>query len=384
MTTCVLVVGCSARAVACSASRASFKVLAIDRYGDLDTKKCTSNLRVFQHRDEVTLEGLEFDYLVPTSGFEGQEFPAGVEVLGNPPGVVRRVEDKLWLANWLTRHGFPHPDTTIPGKKDVELPVILKPRIGAGGLKNRLLTTHQDLAELQAEADHHPETRNRSPPTELERETENSAEFIVQQYIPGIPASVSLVSTGEEAWTVAVNEQLCGASWLNCQGFTYAGNITPLRTRWEQEMRGMAEEIVVELGLKGSCGVDFILTPRGPVVLEVNPRFQGSLDTVELSTGVNIFKLHFETFHHRKPALNPPGQFAGRAIFYSPHTTQTPTRLQELWKKREAADIPPPGTRFKKGDPVTSLLATATTRDRVLDRLKKLAKSIKTDIKNLT
>jgi len=61
-------------------------------------------------------------------------------------------------------------------------------------------------------------------------------------------------------------------------------------------MEALAEELVLEFKLLGSNGVDFLASKKGPVVLEINPRFQGSLDTVEKAMNINLFEAHAGCF----------------------------------------------------------------------------------------
>jgi len=44
-----------------------------------------------------------------------------------------------------------------------------------------------------------------------------------------------------------------------------------------------------------------MLTDKGVQVIEVNPRFQGSIDTIELSTGLSIFDAHIKSFDGELP-----------------------------------------------------------------------------------
>ena len=109
-------------------------------------------------------------------------------------------------------------------------------------------------------------------------------EFIAQEFVEGIPCSASLIGTGDDACVIALNEQLIGIPGLTKLPFAYCGNVTPFVTDWKREMIEYSRQIALEFGLIGSNGVDLIQTEKGAVVIEVNPRFQGSLDTIELSS----------------------------------------------------------------------------------------------------
>lgn len=342
----ILVIGINVRHIACSAARAGHEVFAVDGYCDLDLPKCASKTALFSQEnleriDETVnsfVELLHPDAVVLGPGLEEAKVKC-IRVLNNPPDLAARVSDKLWLARWLKKEGFPFIITTSTPKK-LSFPAMAKPRKGAGGVGCRLV---QSEADLPAEKG-----------------------LIFQELIKGTPASVSVVSTKSEARALAANEQLIGTAWSGAEGFRYSGNITPLE-RPACGLEEIAEKIACRLGLVGCNGVDFLLTEYGPVVVEVNPRFQGSLDTVELSTGVNVFQAHLDAFEGKLPARPRPRLAAGRTIVFAPRDLQ----IDEDLSGPCVADVPRPGSRIMKGDPVLSLLATGTDRAEVLARLMK-------------
>jgi len=228
-------------------------------------RRCVDGLLTYdRHLSDEELDEcvrkFDVDAVVLGSGFEMREIPQ-CRILGNDPKIAREASDKALLAKKLDQLGIPHPRVFTD---EMEYPAIIKPRYGIGGRLCRVIYEG-------------------APPPD----------FIAQEYLQGTFASVSVLSTGEDAIALAVNEQLIGVPWLGAiQPFMYCGNVTPLDTKHGGKMCRIAETLVLELGLIGSNGVDFVITKDGPVVLEVNPRFQGSLDAVELSTGINLFDAH--------------------------------------------------------------------------------------------
>lgn len=345
----LLVIGINVRHIACSAARAGHGVFAVDGYCDLDLQRCALETALLaQGGAEETIDSIVErvlpDAVVLGPGLEEARVE-GVRVLNNPPERSALVSDKLWLARWLESKGFPFIPTS-PSPEGVALPAVVKPRKGAGGVGCRLVSSKAELLRDEG--------------------------LIFQELIEGRPASVSVISTGDEARALAANEQLIGAAWAGAEGFRYSGNITPL----EQPASGlaeMAEEIVSRLGLVGCNGVDFLLTVEGPVVVEVNSRFQGSLDTVEFSTGMNVFQAHLEAFDGRLPARPRPRLTAGRAIVFASRDLQ----IDEDLSSPGTADVPRPGSRMKAGDPVLSLLATGKDRAEVLAQLMERAAELR-------
>lgn len=224
---------------------------------------------------------------------------------------------------------------------------MIKPRYGSGGMRNILVSNEEELAafENQALAD----------------------EYIAQEFIDGIPCSSSVIGTGDEAVVVALNEQLIGIPWLTRLPFAYCGNITPLSSRFENEMRDYATRIALEFGLLGSNGVDFMLTEKGIMAIEVNPRFQGSLDTVELSTGLNIFDAHIRSFSGELPQIKEHVFFASKTIAYAKNKLKINNKVEKYLKscleKGIAADVPPSGRLVLPDEPITTFIGTGKTRE---------------------
>ncbi len=343
----LLVIGFSVRHIACSAARAGHYVVAADAFCDLDLCKCASE--AFLLSQEVAMQSLQTlaekvspDAIVLGPGLEEARVQ-GFKVLNNPPEKAALVSDKLWLARWLERRGFPFikTQTSVEG---IDFPAVIKPRKGAGGVGCRLVGSRADLGLEDG--------------------------LIIQELIEGRPGSVSAIGNGREARAIATNEQIIGATFAGAEDFRYSGNITPLEPDCP-ELAEMAEEIITELRLVGTNGVDFLLTEKGPVVVEVNPRFQGSLDTVELSTGMNVFKAHMEAFQGVLPELPlpVPSRSAGRIIFYAREDLRIGPRLFLEGLVDGLTDIPRPGSLIKKSDPVASILAMGANRTDVLKLL---------------
>ncbi|MGC9514369.1 ATP-grasp domain-containing protein [Methanocrinis sp.] len=358
----VLVVGQSVRHIACSAARAGLVVFAADCYGDLDLVESVFQSLLLdcdlsapgalalsaERMIREVLHRYTVDYLVLGPGVEEMRVE-GVRVLNNPPDKISLVSDKLELARWLEAEGFASVPAWPLGEEmeGVEFPLMVKPRRGAGGVDNRLVSGGDDLAELKGE-------------------------LIVQEMVVGIPSSVSVIADGERAVAISANEQLIGTPWLGGSGFRYCGNISPLVARDDSalsEMMKTAEEIAVGLNLVGSNGIDFILTESGPLVLEVNPRFQGSLDSVEISSGMNLFRAHQLSFDGRLPRRPKPRGFGGRAILFAKDDLKIDVDLRIATKK--VADVPRPGSFAKKGEPVASIKSFGKERVGALELLRR-------------
>ncbi|MCX9025925.1 MAG: ATP-grasp domain-containing protein [Candidatus Methanoperedens sp.] len=360
----VIVIGNSVRSIACSARRTGYTVYALDRFGDIDMQKCATKAHIIENMDATDLKHkIESfggaDAIVLGPGFEHLKFK---NALNNTEEIMEEAGNKSKLPKSLSSMGIPHPGTETIDKADVlGFPLIIKPKSGSGGLKNIIVRTGEELNFF--------------------RERRNSHDFIAQEFVEGIPCSASVISTGDEAVVVAVNEQLIGIPRLTRLPFAYCGNVTPFETKSRQEMEEYSKQIAIEFKLRGSNGIDFMLTDKGLYVIEVNPRFQGSIDTVELSTGLNVFDAHIKSFSGELPALREPRCFAAKNIIYADKKLKInrdiSDTLVKYMSKGKAADIPNPGQEVHPDEPVTTILATARTRKMVQEKVRRSAQYIK-------
>ena len=351
----VLIIGNSVRSIACSAKRAGHIVHSIDNFGDLDTIKCSDIFEFLKSVSSKKLQEIasEMDAVILGSEFGKLSLK---NALNNKPDIMLKAGDKSKIAKKLKSMGIPHPETSSADKAHcLEYPLMIKPKLGSGGTRNTVVRNEEEL--LLFFEKHAPD------------------EYIVQEFISGIPCSASLVSTGKEASVISINEQLIGVPWLTGLPFAYCGNITPFHSQYNDLMTGYAKEIALEYGLLGSNGVDFIVSDKGPYVIEVNPRFQGSLDTVELATGINVFQAHVDSFSGILAEPRDLKCFAAKAIVFGEKHgvvgTDLSNKLFECMDHNEAADIPRAGTVVLPDQPITTLLTTGNSRNAVLHRLRR-------------
>ena len=360
----VLVVGNSVRNIACSARKAGYIVYALDRFGDVDTRKCANKTQILENIPFNELHKIvdsfgDFDAIIPGPGFEKMKLK---NTLSTPLKIIEDASDKSKLPGKMNSMGIPHPRTESIEKSDgMGFPLMVKPKVGSGGMKNIIIRNETEMKDFQ----------NRS----------DSNDFIAQEFVEGIPCSASLISTGDDAVVVALNEQLIGTPWLTRIPFAYCGNITPFHTKFKADMEQYALQIAMEFKLQGSNGVDFMLTNKGVQVIEINPRFQGSLDTVELSTGMSIFDAHIRSFDGELPELRGFQCFAAKTIIFAEKeliiSQDISDTLIENMNKGRAADIPARGVVVQPDEPITTMLSTARTRMTVMDKVRSSSLHIK-------
>ncbi|MFZ3168935.1 MAG: ATP-grasp domain-containing protein [Candidatus Methanoperedens sp.] len=360
----VLMIGNSVRNIACSAKKAGYIVYALDRFGDVDMQKCANKAQLLGNKSMNELQDVvesfgDVDAIILGSGFETLNLK---NTLNNTPKIAEEAADKLKLPEKLNSLGIPHPITEPIDKADgLDFPLMIKPREGSGGMRNVIVRNEAEINNFRDKFDSH--------------------DFIAQEFIEGVPCSASLISTGDDTVVVALNEQLIGIPWLTRVPFAYCGNITPFHTKFKEEMMQYAKQIAIEFKLRGSNGVDFMMTDKGIQVLEINPRFQGSLDTVELSTGLNIFDAHVRSFEGELPQLRESGCFAAKTIIFAEKELVITKEISDILIKcmsdGKAVDIPQTDLTIHPDEPVTTLLATARTRRAVFDKVRQSCELIK-------
>jgi hypothetical protein len=341
----VLIAGYATRHVASSAKRAGYRVCSVDHFCDLDLGWYVDDYVRFEELadlspavDRISSRN-RIDHCIFTSGAEN--FPAnGIPRAGTDPNTISRFLDKQEMQTFFEELSIPHPPLAAEGV----YPAMIKPITGAGGWRNAIVRTAEEKDAWREKFD---------------------LPFICQRIIEGVPASVSCISDGKRAVAVAANEQILRGTDEASYGF--AGSITPCDHPLAGEMMTLAEEIVGASGCIGSVGVDFILSDEA-VAIEVNPRFQATLDTVEYSLGQNIFSLHMDACSGQLPDSRPtPRRYAARRILFAEKDCMIHSNLLRF--SPFIADIPVPGTAFSEGDAVVSVFGYGGSKDAALKML---------------
>ncbi len=347
----VLVVGYNTRHIVCSAKRAGFYVESVSHYEDSDLIKCGDVTRFI--RDEfpevitdadyrslkALVMGSSYDHAILGTGFETLDIP---RVAGNPPSLSSFVNDKDRLRDKLETLDYPVPQH-FDLEDNLSFPIILKPKRGAGGFRNVLV---RDIKHLQRS---------------IEQYHENGwDDFFLQEFIHGIDVSASVLSTGKQALTIAINEQLIGLKNLGpMQRFSFCGSVTPFRTSFAREIEEISNSIATDLGLVGTNGIDFIIGANGPVIIEVNPRFQATLDTIEGSLGINLVEAHIKSCQGELVPRARYSRFACRTVYFAEHDFY----VKKTCEDQNYMDIPRKGTFIERAKPVISAIGYGKSRD---------------------
>lgn len=220
----------------------------------------------------------------------------GLHINSNPE-VLKLVSNKASMLNELAKKGFKIPETLRISFnknsfiKDLKFPLILKPCFGAGC---EGLTIVKNVNEF-----------NKA----FKKLKKAYGSLIVQKFIKGIPASVSLITNGFKVKPLALNQQFISFNKLG-----YFGGFTPLNHELRLKAFKIAEKLVKNFkGLKGYVGIDIILSKKEVYVIEVNPRLTVSYVGLSKVSKINLAKLIVDSCLKSLPSFKP--SFDGLCYF---------------------------------------------------------------------
>lgn len=321
-----------------SACRAGYEVYAVDHFCDRDLRQYAVAYRKFDELAELPpliaeiCDTFGIDAILPTSGAENlQNLP--VPVLGTDPGVAAKFLDKAYIQSFFEEIGIPVPPVVSPGT----YPAMLKPTMGSGGWRNTVVNSASDVAAW--------------------KEAFPGEPFLLQEIADGIPASVCCVSDGCHARAIAVNRQILRGKGPYKYGFS--GSVTPFDHPLMDEMIRYAEQAAAASGCRGVLGIDFIAGESQVYAIELNPRFVGTLDTIEAATGLNLVSLHISACRGMVPDATPrPLGYAIRKILFADRIVRVCEDLSPMIP--HVADIPVTPARFEEGEAIISVLAAGS------------------------
>ncbi|MBI3527996.1 MAG: ATP-grasp domain-containing protein [Betaproteobacteria bacterium] len=204
----------------------------------------------------------------------GEILQAGRVLLGCRPDAVKIATSKRATADVLAQAGI----AAIPVYVDERSiapevgEVVVKPDDGAGCQDTLLFRSRRQLQAW---------LRNNA-----------RAGLVFQPYIDGDARSLSLLCCDGRARLLACNRQkISVASGV----FEFAGVSVGALADADGRYARLASAVARALpGLWGYCGVDFIETDAGPIVVEVNPRLTTSYAGLHRAIGINPAQLVLE------------------------------------------------------------------------------------------
>ena len=392
-----MVIGIDVSALAASAKDAGYNVFSVDYFGDEDLRRsCKRSFSIVNQSEGGSCGTLSTDFspldlwalakrvlsqhqvdaILLASGLE--DFPKVLvemnkyaPVIGNSPRIIAGVRDKVEFFQVLKRLSIRHPETILANNleeaeraaKNINYPIVLKPFTGHGGIGVRKVESKNELETCFQE------TVLRSPKG-----------VIIQAFVPGICASASFLSSECDFRILALTEQLLGVKKVGMrQSFGYCGTIVPYCRNGAlfDTCNDLVDKLVKTFNLVGSNGVDLVVSREDEInVIEVNPRFQGSLECVEHITGINIVQAHMDAcLRGALPALHDKifGGVSVRLVLYAHYRSVVPQNLSVIDGIR---DLPSPGIIVEEGEPLCSIVVEGRTRSYALKKATRIASHI--------
>lgn len=340
-----LIVAISGRALAQSAHRGGLASAVVDCFGDLDTREVAGEVTVVPDLTPAALTAavdqlwarLSPRGLVPGSGLESN--PDVVArmgrdrcLYGNDPAVTAAVKDPAAFFGALDRLAVPHPETHTTS-----------PAIGGDWLRKRIGGTGG--AHIRA----------------VPGDVSLRPDEYLQRRVEGESYSVLFLTDGRETAILGYNRHWVAQSAARMP-FRQSGAVqwpavyAPWRTAVDRHVRAIA----AHFGLRGLCGMDFMIDGAGaPMALEINPR---PPSTFELHEGVDsLFVAHLEACAGRltSPRLRADG-IAASAVCYAETAGEIPAGFHwPVW----VADRPVAGRHITGDEPLCTVFGTGADPD---------------------
>lgn len=357
--TAIAIAALSARALAECAAQEGVRCIALDLFGDLDTRRCATAWHAIGDRDRLEIDGdrllaalarLARDGAaqgwVAGSGFEGRAdlLQAGGQVLplwGTAGADVRRLRDPRDFFGTLDAARVPHPPVRFDPVPAGVAGWLCKDGGGAGGWQVRRAVGEGEVRPGVYWQLERPQAR---------------------------PMSATFVADGATAVVLGLN-RLHVQAWGD-RPYVFRGAVGPV-------VAGDAVHAVVDHALavlvpryrlRGLGSLDFLLHDDGAAeVLEVNPRPPATLSLYPRIGRGGPWGAHLEACRARRlpPRPAPAGVRGVETVFAAAPCRWGDAAACLASGATHLHDLPAAGTVFAAGEPVCTLSAEGTAADAV-------------------
>ena len=351
----VLVIASSARMLAKLLVDNGYQIIAIDLYGDLDTRHysqayfCVDQLEgptfhslLLQVREQYSVMqvfyGSGFEYYDNSLKFLQQHF----EVIGNSSEIISKLSDKPEFFNALKRLNLPYPKVCF-GRLPTLSAGLYKPYNSVGGM-GIVMDSDDNTSQLP---------------------------FYWQEYIEGVPCSVLFVATGVDFKIIGFNRQLI--QHMDDQPFVFSGIIAQIDLPLEiqNKISECLKSLIVRYALKGLCTLDFMLAHEEIYLLEINARISASAQLY----GSQVMQWHIQACVEQ--VLPEPIRLSSKQAFqilFSEKDCRIPANVN--WPEW-VVDRPPEGRWISKNQPICSIIINYESLDRVVSDLQHCSHIVK-------
>jgi predicted ATP-grasp superfamily ATP-dependent carboligase len=272
----------------------------------------------------------------------------GVASLNGLSSGIKKVSDKAAFHESIGKLGLPIPKTKMFNVTEhldtvnkaildnLPFPVVFKPSDGVSCSGLSVVKNKDQVANAV---------------NKIKRES-STEHFLVQELIVGTAASVSILSTGDNAVPVSLNRQDIAIEPPEVCS-TYSGGVVPLDHPLHAKAIAVAEKLVKSFSdLRGYVGVDFVLTEDEAVVVEVNPRLTTSYVGLRRVVNFNAAQAILDAVVKQElPTLVKASGYA----FFSKVETSNPT-LEALQKTYAMEEVVSPPFPVSESDVASALV----------------------------
>lgn len=383
----VLIVGFNTRPLAYSLYKAGYLVYVVDFFGDLDlypyiddgliiTKEVDSSYNLLKNNYQQFLircanklleKHPDIVNLIIASGLDDnieeriqlleyiKDQNYRIKNLNNDIENIKNARNIIDIFEFLKKNGYKTPTTKLVEKSSrtfslISLPFILKKKKSSGGI-NVYKIEHKEKLKFLVKT--------------LEKNDFNPSDWLIQEYIDGIPVSCTTISNGDETRIISINRQVIGLSLLNPpKEFIYCGNIVPgnLLPSDNKLISEISILLANKLKLKGINGFDFVLKRHYPYLMEINPRIPGSISASEKSLKLNLIDLHIKSFkksnwNEIEKILDNANyeKYATKLIYFAP-TEVNIDKIKQINNLNYIHDKTEPLKKIMHGEPICSIL----------------------------
>ncbi len=199
----------------------------------------------------------------------------GKTLLGCSPKAIRLCGSKLATVAALSASGIDVAEAVaVEGRPDWSTPCVLKPDDGVGC---------QDIWRFD----------DAKSALDFYSMKGFSRSMILQRHVAGETGSLSMLCSDGKAHILSLNRQdvVLKDTQLIYQGVS-VNSLLIRDQRTANMVRAVAEMVAAAVpGLWGFVGLDFVMGPRGPVVIEINPRLTDAYAGLYEALGVNVAEL---------------------------------------------------------------------------------------------
>jgi predicted ATP-grasp superfamily ATP-dependent carboligase len=345
----LVVAALSARWLALSARRAGWNVVALDLFGDVDTRAASSAWHAIGDAATLRIDGERFlaalasagagaDGWIVGAGFEARPdlLEAGARflpLLGNNRATIARVREPGVFFAALAELGIPHPETTLAAPPDPRHWLVKNFNASGGWHIRRAEAARAHAAEPGA---------------------------YFQREMKGRPMSMLFAAAGDRAVPIGINELLVRAH--GARPYVYHGAIGPVMNPTAPPGKALSaavDALVRHFGLRGLGSLDFLLDDDTFNVLEINARPSATLALYDADAPTGLVQVHVDACRGVLPLAMTldPARARGEQTVYATHQVAISAVDVDRLLALGCHDVPQPASHIAAGAPLCSVCA---------------------------